>query len=578
MIERVLRALGTRPMHPRGWSDELRWAVKRGALVLEEIPNMRASVGTKSTQGTVALPPNKPAPSTPKEPADDHDSPTWFEVRLVDELGEPIGGAPLVLEVGGKDHALSTDGDGRIRLDGTHPSFGQVRMTDLEPLRDLLRPRWDQVRSDDWLEPAPDHTFVAVRGSAPIARAVLSETPHTLVVQPWAIRARLIGMYFDTNKSFLLPTAMASVRKIKTLYDQYPESAVLVVGHTDASGDPSYNDPLSLERAEATSAFLQDDVDGWLAWYETGVAFEKRWGGREDGLMLSALPDAASLMASANPIAAFQASRGLEVDGWAGPQTRRQLITEYMAQDDTTLPDAATITAHGCGESFPVDEAELTTLMQALEVDDDQLQRRVEIYFFDRELGVQPPPPGSVSPPGSTAYPEWVRRALETHDFSLSGMLRLRVFDHFAVPMAGVDYMIEVDDRVIEGKTDATGCIVVKGKLPAAATCIVRYNRLSVGHDQTDPALAFEFEREVHLDADHRVDAEAARTRLVNLGYEREAKLEDCVRHFQFHHDLPTTGEPNDPVTMAKLVERHHAMAPEKREHEVSLVGASSHE
>ena len=66
---------------------------------------------------------------------------------------------------------------------------------------------------------------------------------------------------------------------------------ILVVGHTDRSGEPRYNDPLSLERADAVAAFLIDDVDTWLARYNNNVSNEKRWGKREDLLMLQSLPD-----------------------------------------------------------------------------------------------------------------------------------------------------------------------------------------------------------------------------------------------------------------------------------------------
>lgn len=511
----------------------------------------------------------------PKKPTSQNDGPTWFEVRVVDEIGEPVAGAPVLLRLE-DDRDLHTTGDGRARADDAQVQFGQARLEDLDALAEALRPRWDGARSDPWLEPCPDHTFHPLRSDA-LSASILAETPHTLVVQPWVIRARLIGMYFDTNKAFLLPTAMGSICNIKQLYDAYPTAAVLVVGHTDTTGDPSYNDPLSVERAKSTAAFLQDDVDAWLAWYGAGVAYEKRWGGREDGLMLAALPDGPNLQVSPNPIAAFQTTRGLTVDGWAGPQTRRQLITEYMSQDQTTLPDAATIAAHGCGESFPLEGEELAAIQEALDVDDDQVQRRVEIYFFDGRLGVQPPPPGSVSPPGSTAYPEWVRRARETHDFSLKSVMRIRVFDHFAVPMAGVDYRVEFSDHLREGKTDASGCIVLEGKIPSATTCKVNWNRLSVSDHQSDPSSCFEFEKIVHLDADHRVDDDALRTRLTNLGFEPGAELEDCVRHFQFQHDLPVNGDPSDAEMVATLVARHHAMAPERREGELTEVGASNH-
>ena len=359
---------------------------------------------------------------------------TWYEIRVVDELGEPIAGVPLVLDAGGA-HPLVTAGDGCARLDGAYPSFGHVRIEDLAALRELLRPRWDVVRPGDCLEAEQDHSFVALRGTGSVVRSVLSETPHTLVIQPWVIRARLVGLYFDTSKCFLLPTALSDIKKLKRLYDDYPDSAVLVVGHTDKTADPSYNDPLSLERADSVAAYLRDDAEAWLSWYGAGKSWEKRWGAKEDHLMLASLPDYATRPSGESEIRWYQQTRGLTADGWAGEQTRRQLIAEYMAHDETTLPSSATLTTHGCGESFPFTEAELAEL-DLTGADPNQRDRRVELYFFDRDLGVQPPPPGPISGPGGQAYPEWGKRARETHDFDLLRATQGPLWIRLSIPPA----------------------------------------------------------------------------------------------------------------------------------------------
>jgi hypothetical protein len=64
----------------------------------------------------------------------------------------------------------------------------------------------------------------------------------------------------------------------------------LLVGHTDTSADPAYNDPLSLERADAVAQYLQEDFNPWLKRYDSSVAQEKRWSKREDVLMISNFP------------------------------------------------------------------------------------------------------------------------------------------------------------------------------------------------------------------------------------------------------------------------------------------------
>lgn len=349
------------------------------------------------------------------------DVPTYFEVDLLDEIGEAIPGVPLVYHVDG-EQTLVTDGSGHTRLDNMFRTNGAVHLEDLDTLRETLRARWDLVREGEWLEEAPNTTFTPLRTGEQPKASLLHELLHTLVIQPSVIRARLLGMYFDTNKCFLLPSALTNIQHVKKIYDGNPDTMLLIVGHTDATGDPSYNDPLSLERADAVAAYLKDNVEAWLAWYDSGAPFEKRWGAHEDNMMLLALPDFATRPPDENPVRWFQRTRGLTEDGFAGTETRQALITEYMGLDGTTLPPNVELVLHGCGENYPLSEEELVELSGSLDPEEAKQQnRRVELYFFDRKLGVQPPPPGLNSPPGSPEYPEWVRRAQETHDFELLG-------------------------------------------------------------------------------------------------------------------------------------------------------------
>jgi hypothetical protein len=108
----------------------------------------------------------------------------------------------------------------------------------------------------------------------------------------------------------------------------------------------------------------------------------------------------------------FQATRDLDVDGKLGPITREAILTEYMAIDGTTLPDGIELIAHGCGENFPLDKIDAADAKVGHAHD-----RRVELFCFDADLGVLPPPQGESSPAGSAEYPEWRRRSVETHDF-----------------------------------------------------------------------------------------------------------------------------------------------------------------
>jgi hypothetical protein len=206
-------------------------------------------------------------------------------------------------------------------------------------VRQRLRDRWALARGKDWFEPTEAHSFVQVLRKQPIPRiTIFAEEPHTIVLQPRVVQAILQGLLFDTNKNFLLPTAMNGMRFVKSLYDENPETDILIVGHTDTTGQPSYNDPLSLERAEAMLAFVTDDVEAWLARYDPSVSFEKRWGKHEDALMIETVAaENGEVIPLGKPIVAFyQKTRGLKVDNIAGPETRRTLIAEYMSIDGTT--------------------------------------------------------------------------------------------------------------------------------------------------------------------------------------------------------------------------------------------------
>ena len=232
---------------------------------------------------------------------------------------------------------------------------------------------------------------------------------------PSVTLARIKGMAFETNKSLLLPSAVQNLARLADLYADNEPAELLVVGHADTTGEPSVNDPLSLERAKNTVAYLQDDVEPWLAMYGTSVPSKRRWGSHEDLIMIEALPDFGTKDAGEDSVRWFQQTRALDVDGIAGPETRRALITEYMSFDGTSLKKPREfdieVTAHGCGENFPLDDEGDDLDSAPADGKEDRLDRRVELFFFDAEFGIRPPPPGENSKKGSTEYPAWRKAA-----------------------------------------------------------------------------------------------------------------------------------------------------------------------
>lgn len=64
------------------------------------------------------------------------------------------------------------------------------------------------------------------------------------------------GLLFDLNSEQILPTAATNLHNLAVSLNQYPNTDVLIVGHTDASGTVDYNQALSERRAQSASDFL----------------------------------------------------------------------------------------------------------------------------------------------------------------------------------------------------------------------------------------------------------------------------------------------------------------------------------
>ncbi|HYK76732.1 MAG TPA: OmpA family protein [Daejeonella sp.] len=63
------------------------------------------------------------------------------------------------------------------------------------------------------------------------------------------------GILFDIDKSQLKPTAKANVEKLAASLAKNPQTNIMIIGHTDATGSATYNMGLSERRAEAVKAY-----------------------------------------------------------------------------------------------------------------------------------------------------------------------------------------------------------------------------------------------------------------------------------------------------------------------------------
>ncbi len=65
------------------------------------------------------------------------------------------------------------------------------------------------------------------------------------------------GLLFDTDQDVIKPGAQSNLHNLVASITKWPNTALLIVGHTDAVGTTEHNQALSQRRAEAASLFLQ---------------------------------------------------------------------------------------------------------------------------------------------------------------------------------------------------------------------------------------------------------------------------------------------------------------------------------
>ena len=64
------------------------------------------------------------------------------------------------------------------------------------------------------------------------------------------------GVYFETNKYAINSASKELLNKLANILNEYPDTNVLIVGHTDSTGSDEYNMTLSKNRAFAVTNFF----------------------------------------------------------------------------------------------------------------------------------------------------------------------------------------------------------------------------------------------------------------------------------------------------------------------------------
>jgi outer membrane protein OmpA-like peptidoglycan-associated protein len=64
------------------------------------------------------------------------------------------------------------------------------------------------------------------------------------------------GILFNIDKSDLQPQAQTNLQKLATILNKYPDTQILIEGHTDSTGSVDHNMDLSIRRANSVSGYL----------------------------------------------------------------------------------------------------------------------------------------------------------------------------------------------------------------------------------------------------------------------------------------------------------------------------------
>ena len=65
------------------------------------------------------------------------------------------------------------------------------------------------------------------------------------------------GVYFETNKYNISSNSKLALGKLQKIFAEYPETNILIEGHTDDVGTDTYNLGLSQRRADAVGGYLK---------------------------------------------------------------------------------------------------------------------------------------------------------------------------------------------------------------------------------------------------------------------------------------------------------------------------------
>lgn len=97
-----------------------------------------------------------------------------------------------------------------------------------------------------------DQQAQEIETTLPGAEVVRSEEGIQLILDENA------DVRFETNSAALTNAAQTNLGKLVEIFNKYPDTNILIVGHTDSDGSETYNQTLSEKRAASVVHFLEE--------------------------------------------------------------------------------------------------------------------------------------------------------------------------------------------------------------------------------------------------------------------------------------------------------------------------------
>ncbi len=166
-------------------------------------PDKRVAILKRRSEGYAVGPagPDAPEPEEPEQPETEEEL-TWFEVALVDEVGQPVGGVNLEFSAGSASTAMPSNGAGTARVDNANVSSGSVRIVNLTEAIDAIEPKWSSERTGTPPSGA-DVIEVELREGRSTTVALKKETTKTVVLVSPLTRIEALTTTFSDNHSLM---------------------------------------------------------------------------------------------------------------------------------------------------------------------------------------------------------------------------------------------------------------------------------------------------------------------------------------------------------------------------------------